>query len=43
MESNVNYTIVGAFVISLVAAIVLAIVWLTSDNVRVISFKFDSN
>ncbi len=30
METNVNYTIVGAFVIILIAATVLAIVWLSS-------------
>ncbi|SRR5579883_317062 len=30
METNVNYTIVGAFVISLTAAIILAIIWLSS-------------
>jgi phospholipid/cholesterol/gamma-HCH transport system substrate-binding protein len=30
METNVNYTLVGAFVISLVAAIVLSIIWLSS-------------
>lgn len=30
METNVNYTIVGIFVIALVAAIILAIVWLSS-------------
>lgn len=30
MESNVNYTIVGAFVVSLVTAVVLAIIWLSS-------------
>lgn len=30
METNVNYTIVGAFVITLLAAAVLAIIWLSS-------------
>ncbi len=30
METNVNYTIVGAFVIVLMTAIVLAIIWLSS-------------
>ncbi len=30
METNVNYTIVGAFVIALLTAIVLAIIWLSS-------------
>ncbi|HEX4045681.1 MAG TPA: MlaD family protein, partial [Gammaproteobacteria bacterium] len=30
METNVNYTIVGAFVIFLVTAIVLGIIWLSS-------------
>jgi len=30
METNVHYTIVGAFVISLVAALVLSILWLSS-------------
>lgn len=30
MDNNVNYTLVGAFVISLIAAIVIAIVWLSS-------------
>lgn len=30
METNVNYTIVGAFVIVLIAAIVLGIIWLSS-------------
>jgi phospholipid/cholesterol/gamma-HCH transport system substrate-binding protein len=30
MDTNVNYTIVGAFVISLIAAIVIAIIWLSS-------------
>lgn len=30
METNINYTIVGAFVISLTAALILAIVWLSS-------------
>jgi len=30
METNVNYTIVGIFVISLVACIVLAIIWLSA-------------
>lgn len=30
METNVNYTIVGAFVITLVALIILGIIWLSS-------------
>lgn len=30
MDTNVNYTLVGAFVISIIAAIVLAIIWLSS-------------
>jgi phospholipid/cholesterol/gamma-HCH transport system substrate-binding protein len=30
MDSNVNYTVVGAFVILLVAAIVMSIIWLSS-------------
>jgi len=30
METNINYTIVGLFVVSLVAAIVLSIIWLSS-------------
>lgn len=30
METNINYTLVGAFVITLVTAIVLAIIWLSS-------------
>ena len=30
METNVNYTLVGAFVIALVTATVLAIIWLSS-------------
>lgn len=30
METNVNYTVVGAFVIVLIAATVLAIIWLSS-------------
>lgn len=30
METNVNYTIVGAFVLSLMMAIILAIIWLSS-------------
>lgn len=30
METNVNYTVVGAFVITLVAAVTLAIIWLSS-------------
>ncbi len=30
MEPNVNYTIIGAFVISLVAVIVLTVIWLSS-------------
>lgn len=30
METNVNYTIVGAFIILLVTAIVLAVIWLSS-------------
>lgn len=30
METNVNYTLVGAFVIVLISAIVLAIIWLSS-------------
>lgn len=30
METNVNYTIVGAFVIAMIAAIVLGIIWLSS-------------
>lgn len=30
METNVNYTVVGAFVISLLAAIILGIIWLSS-------------
>jgi phospholipid/cholesterol/gamma-HCH transport system substrate-binding protein len=30
MESNVNYTIVGVFVVTLIAAIVLSIIWLSS-------------
>lgn len=35
METNVNYTIVGAFVITLLTAIILAIIWLSSG------FSFD--
>lgn len=31
MEKNVNYTVVGAFVIILITAIVLAIIWLSAD------------
>lgn len=31
METNVNYTIVGAFVITLLLAIVFSIIWLSSD------------
>lgn len=38
MESNVNYTLVGAFVISLIAAIVLAIIWLSS-GLTAVSYK----
>ncbi len=30
METNINYTVVGAFVIALVAALVLCIVWLSA-------------
>lgn len=30
MDTNVNYTLVGAFVISLIAAIIIAIIWLSS-------------
>lgn len=30
METNINYSVVGAFVITLIAAIVLAIIWLSS-------------
>ena len=30
METNVNYSIVGAFVIVLTAAIVVAIIWLSA-------------
>lgn len=30
MDTNTNYTLVGAFVISIIAAIVLAIIWLSS-------------
>src|SRR3990167_1179713 len=30
METNVNYTLVGAFVIALITAIVLGIIWLSS-------------
>jgi phospholipid/cholesterol/gamma-HCH transport system substrate-binding protein len=30
MDTNINYTLVGAFVISIVAAIVIAIIWLSS-------------
>ncbi len=36
METNVNYTIVGVFVISLVAAIVMAVLWMSAG------FKFES-
>src|SRR3990167_1857409 len=35
METNVSYTIVGAFVITLLTAMVLAIIWLSSG------FSFD--
>ncbi|TAK79477.1 MAG: MCE family protein [Gammaproteobacteria bacterium] len=37
METNVNYTIVGAFVIILISAMVLTIVWLSSG------FSFEQN
>lgn len=37
METNVNYTIVGAFVIVLVSAIVFGIIWLSSG------FSFEQN
>lgn len=30
MENNVNYTLVGAFVISLIAAAILSVIWLSS-------------
>ncbi len=30
MDTNVNYTIVGAFVIALIAAVILSIIWLSS-------------
>lgn len=30
METNINYTVVGAFVIALVAAIVMAVIWLSA-------------
>jgi phospholipid/cholesterol/gamma-HCH transport system substrate-binding protein len=30
METNVNYTIVGIFVISIISVIILAIIWLSS-------------
>lgn len=36
METNVNYTIVGIFVISLIAAIVMSVIWLSSG------FKYES-
>lgn len=38
MDSNVNYTLVGAFVIALIAAIVFAIIWLSS-GVASIDYK----
>jgi len=38
MDTNVNYTLVGAFVISLIAAIVIAIIWLSS-GLSVISYS----
>ena len=30
METNINYTIVGVFVITLISAMILAIIWLSS-------------
>lgn len=45
METNVNYTLVGAFVITLICFIILSIIWLSSDLTigQYISYKVYMN